>query len=91
MFPPLFPAPKGAGSINLLKPVLKPRGVYYQYNRKLIPMKKERKKEMKLALNRLSMFAVKAQQYLPIAMVVLVVIGTMVGIDTPESGGGTGR
>ena len=51
---------------------------------------KERKTEMKLALTRISLFAIKAQKYIPIAAMLLVVAFRVIGMNPPEGGGGGG-
>jgi hypothetical protein len=46
---------------------------------------------MKSALNRFSMFAIKAQKYLPVLMMGYAVFIAFISPLTPDSGGGTGR
>ena len=49
---------------------------------------KERKTEMKLVLARISLLAIKAQRYIPIAAMLLVVAFRVIGMNPPEGGGG---
>lgn len=44
---------------------------------------------MNLTLNRIPVFVIKAQRYLPIAMLILGIIRVIV-LDSPEGDGGTG-
>ena len=45
---------------------------------------------MNSTLNRISLFAIKTQRYLPIAMMVFAMLAVFISPNPPESGGGTG-
>ena len=45
---------------------------------------------MNSTLNRLSLFAIKTQRYLPIAMMVFTMLVVFISPLSPEDGGGTG-
>jgi len=45
---------------------------------------------MNSTLNRISLFAIKTQRYLPIAMMAFAMLVALISPLSPESGGGTG-
>ena len=45
---------------------------------------------MNLVLTRLSVFAIQAQRYLPVAVMVIAVLGVALGFKPLDSEGGTG-
>ncbi len=45
---------------------------------------------MKLTLTRISLIAIKAQRYLPVAMLAYAVIAVIIGLRPPDGDGGTG-
>ena len=45
---------------------------------------------MNSTLNRISLFAIKTQRYLPVAMMVFAMLVAHISPLSPESGGGTG-
>jgi hypothetical protein len=72
-----------------LKPVLKP-GKLYPLHIKSIHAKNERKNKMKLTLTHIGLLTIKAQKYIPVAVMALILFAGIIGMYPPESGGGTG-
>ena len=46
---------------------------------------------MNLVLTRLSVFAIQAQRYLPVAVMVIAILGVAMGFNPYDTEGGTGR
>lgn len=45
---------------------------------------------MKLTLTHIGLLTIKAQKYIPVAVMALVLFAGIIGMYPPESGGGTG-